>query len=215
MSAAQPSAKDSLDAFQKLRIRVLWVVVALIALMVLFTQSVWEGRYVESFDLHGLIEIVGIALISVAVLGRAWATLYIGGRKSSEVVTTGPYSVTRNPLYLFSVIGAAGAGAQTGSVIVVLVSIAAALGVFAITIRQEEAFLSETFGAPYTDYLARVPRLWPKFSLYREGGDLIVYPRRLFQTLRDSSLLLLAFPAFETIELLQEAGILPVLAHLW
>ena len=35
-------------------------------------------------------------------------------------MTVGPYSVVRNPLYVFSIIGAAGAGAQHGSVVVAL-----------------------------------------------------------------------------------------------
>jgi protein-S-isoprenylcysteine O-methyltransferase Ste14 len=194
---------------------VLWFVFALIAPMVLFTHSVWEGVVVVGLDVHEMIEILGLVMIGLAILGRVWSTLYIGGRKSSEVVTTGPYSISRNPLYLFSIIGAAGMGAQTGSLVVVLTSIVASLTVFAVTIRREEAFLSKTFGAPFRDYLASVPRLWPTLSLYHEGDVLSVYPRRLFATLGDSSLFFLAFPAFEIIERLQEAGLLPVLARVW
>src|SRR5262245_36841884 len=33
---------------------------------------------------------------------RFWATLYIGGRKERELVTDGPYSLCRHPLYLGS-----------------------------------------------------------------------------------------------------------------
>src|SRR5688572_10363092 len=35
---------------------------------------------------------------------RFWATLYIGARKSDEVVSEGPYSLCRHPLYLGSVL---------------------------------------------------------------------------------------------------------------
>ena len=60
---------------------------------------------------HELIEWSGIAAIIVCILGRTWASLYIAGRKIEQFVTDGPYSVMRNPLYFFSIIGTAGAGA--------------------------------------------------------------------------------------------------------
>ena len=41
-------------------------------------------------------------MILICILGRTWATLYIGGQKQRELVTKGPYSVVRNPLYLFT-----------------------------------------------------------------------------------------------------------------
>ncbi len=53
-------------------------------------------------------EIWGITAIFVAIAGRAWVLLYIGGRKNSELVTYGPYSITRNPLYVFSLTGITG-----------------------------------------------------------------------------------------------------------
>jgi hypothetical protein len=147
--------------------------------------------------------------------GRAWASLYIGGRKSSEVVSVGPYSITRNPLYVFSLIGAAGIGAQTGSIIITAACFAAAMIVFRLTIAKEEAFLAQSFGPAYDSYRARVPMLWPALRLYRDEDRLMIEPRRLYGTLRDSSMLFLAFPVFETIELMQQAGMIPVLLRLW
>ncbi|MCU0831502.1 MAG: isoprenylcysteine carboxylmethyltransferase family protein [Rhizobiaceae bacterium] len=215
MSGTTLNGQADLTAFQRLRIKLLWAGGAVIALLVIFTQSVWEHRFVGVLDLHGLVEIAGIAMIILAVLGRAWATLYIGGRKSNEVVTTGPYSITRNPLYLFSIIGAFGVGAQTGGVVVASVCAILTWAVFRATIGQEERFLSDSFGKTYDTYRAAVPRLWPDFSKYDRGGDLVIKPDRLFRTLRDSSLMLLAFPIIEVIEILQEAGKIPVLFYLW
>ncbi len=58
---------------------------------------------------------------------NAVVLLRIGGRKILELVTDGPYSIMRNPLYVFSVIRVAGIGAQAGSVTIALVCACVAL----------------------------------------------------------------------------------------
>src|SRR3979409_629170 len=84
-----------------------------------------------SADVETVIEWAGRALIVVCILGRTWCSLYIGGRKTSRLVTAGPYSVSRNPLYVFSVIGAVGIGAQLGAV-----SVAILAGIFAAIVHM-------------------------------------------------------------------------------
>ena len=59
----------------------------------------------------------------------------------------GPYSVSRNPLYVFSFIGAFGMGAQTGSVLMSCLFTLIAFLVFYATVRREEDWLKATFGA--------------------------------------------------------------------
>ena len=108
-----------------------------------------------------MIEWAGIAAIVVCILGRTWASLYIGGRKIEQFVTDGPYSVTRNPLYLFSIIGAAGAGAQLGSVLPALIFGLFTWIVFHFVVLQEESLLARLYGAEYEAYLRRVPRFCP------------------------------------------------------
>jgi protein-S-isoprenylcysteine O-methyltransferase Ste14 len=36
---------------------------------------------------------------------RLWCSLYISGYKNSQLITSGPYSLCRNPLYFFSFVG--------------------------------------------------------------------------------------------------------------
>jgi protein-S-isoprenylcysteine O-methyltransferase Ste14 len=64
--------------------------------------------------LHNLAEFGGFMAILGAIMARLWCTLYIGNRKSVQLVMDGPYSLCRNPLYTASILGAVGVGLQTG-----------------------------------------------------------------------------------------------------
>jgi protein-S-isoprenylcysteine O-methyltransferase Ste14 len=180
--------------------------VALFALLL-----VGQSWFPPESVVHETIEMAGIVMIFLGIVGRLWSTLYIGGRKSAEVVTGGPYSVTRNPLYVFSTLAAAGVGAQMGSLTAMIgFGLLCALA-FHVVILREERFLSEVMGAQYKDYLARVPRFFPDLSLYNEGDTGSFRPRLLLTTLLDGLVFLVAMPVFEMIDGAQIAGTLPVL----
>lgn len=108
-------------------------------------------------EMHETIETIGRGLIAFCILGRAWCSLYIGGRKTKELTTYGPYSISRNPLYMFSFIGAAGAGAQSGSIIVALFFAIIAFFIFLPVILLEEKALHQVFGASYATYVQETP----------------------------------------------------------
>ena len=157
---------------------------------------------------------IGVLLIFLGIVGRLWSTLYIGGRKSAEVVSGGPYSMTRNPLYVFSSIAAAGVGAQMGSILATVgFGVLCALA-FHVVILREEKYLKETLGAPYEAYMARVPRFIPSLSLYEEGDTGSFRPKLLLNTLLDGLVFLAAMPFFESIDSMQLSGYLPVLFRL-
>ena len=182
--------------------------VAAVALAV-FTRSDWGGG-----AMHERVEAAGLLAIIVCIVGRAWCSLYIGGRKRAEIVDRGPYSISRNPLYVFSFLGAFGVGAQTGSLNLAALFTALAIGVFYATVRREEAWLSEAFGPAYGAYVARTPRFWPDLSKWRDEGALEIQPRFFLTTLRDGLVFLLAIPLFESIEMLQHIGWIATLANL-
>jgi len=205
---AQPADK-AMTEYQRLRRLVLAALISIIGLFLVF------GASVQTEEMHERIEWIGQMLILIGIGGRLWSTLYIGGRKSSEVVQTGPYSITRNPLYFFSAVAAAGVGGQMGSI-----ALTAAFGVlcwvaFSIVIRREEEFLSAKLGKPYLDYVARVPRFMPNPSLYRDEEFVTFRPALLSRTLKDGLAFFVSVPLFELIETLQNNGNLPVFFHLW
>ncbi len=209
MTPLTPSALD-LGSVQKIRkLAVLAGLLALVGLSVV-TQSIGgvDGQWHEHVELAGFVAMV------VSIVGRAWCSLYIGGRKKAEIVDRGPYSITRNPLYLFSFLGAFGIGAQSGSLTIAFLFVAVALLVFSLTVRREEAFLEREFGETYLAYKARTPRFWPRFSLWRDEDQLTVRPSLFLLTIRDGLVFLLAIPLFELIDAGQAAHWLRVFAHL-
>jgi protein-S-isoprenylcysteine O-methyltransferase Ste14 len=183
--------------------------IALLGGLLLFVSTAWTD------GLDELAEAFGVSFIGAAILGRLWCTLYIGGRKSDLVVSAGPYSIMRNPLYFFSAVGAVGVGAQSGSVTVALFFGILCVSAFQIVIRREERFLAGQFGADYQEYLARVPRFWPNIRLFRDDAALTVHPKRLYETLLDGLVFFAALPAFEGAEYLQQSGIVPVFLRLY
>lgn len=156
-------------------------------------------------------EVMGTLAIFAAIAGRGWSLFYIGGRKNSELVTTGPYSITRNPLYFFSLVGIAGIGAQTGSLLSMAIFILAAYLAFDMAMRGEEAYLGSRYGRSFEDYKEKVPKLWPDLSLWRECEDVPLRSARAIGSLRDGMVFLCAWIAIELIRLGQSAGFLPVL----
>lgn len=195
------TASFDIQRVQRVRKAVLLVgILAVIAVAVL-TRSAWGGG-----ELHEGVEAFGLAMIAICIVGRAWCSLYIGGRKKAEIVDRGPYSVSRNPLYVFSFFGAFGMGAQTGSITLALLFLVLTVAVFYATVRREEAWLSEAFGETYADYVARTPRFGPDFSKWHDEGVLEVRPKFFLTTLRDGLVFLLAVPLFESVEKLQDIG---------
>ena len=204
-----PSPPVDIGAVQRIRKIVLFVLGAGALALLLFGHSLWPDDVLHG--MHENIEAIGLGLILLAIAGRTWCSLYIAGRKKETIVDVGPYSVCRNPLYLFSFFGAAGAGAQFGSFAAALAALLATVVVFTIVVRQEERFLAQKFGETYLAYKARVPRFLPNLRLWRHVQTLEVRPFMVMRTFADACVFLAAIPLAEGIEWLQGAQILPTL----
>jgi protein-S-isoprenylcysteine O-methyltransferase Ste14 len=200
---------DALARYQAARRAILAIII-----VIAFTALVFVGSVHDELT-HEYIETLGLLLILVGIGGRLWATLYIGGRKSAVVVSTGPYSITRNPLYLFSSIAAAGVGAQTGSYVVACLFLVLCATFFHVVARREEQFLSATLGGDYLSYLQRVPRFLPNPLIYRDDAEVTFQTRRLRVTFVDGLVFLAAIPLLEAIEEAQETGAIPLLYRLF
>jgi protein-S-isoprenylcysteine O-methyltransferase Ste14 len=193
---------------QLLRKAVLFGASLLIVAVMIVTHAVEDNMQ------RHLVERTGWLAIAFCILGRTWCGLYIAGRKNKAVVRIGPYSVIRNPLYLFSVLGAIGVGLSSGSIVS-----GAALGlvvflVFHVVIRHEERHLKGALGPNYRRYLAEVPRWVPKLSHWKDAAVLEVSPRILTRIFLDALIFAVAIPFFEVLERLQVSGIIPILLRI-
>jgi protein-S-isoprenylcysteine O-methyltransferase Ste14 len=99
------------------------------------------------------------------VVPGVWLRGYASGtvKKNRELAVTGPYAYTRNPLYLGSMLIAAGFAVALLSWPVAL---ALALGfavIYVPVIASEERFLRANFPG-FDDYCRRVPRLIPRLT---------------------------------------------------
>ena len=106
--------------------------------------------------------IVGGSIIvaaGLAVRGIASGQL----KKNEQLATTGPYSYTRNPLYLGSIVIAAGFAVAARSVWIWVLLLVFFMLIYVPVIRGEEAFLRSAF-PHFESYCARVPRLVPRWS---------------------------------------------------
>lgn len=195
---------------QTMRKAVLFAAVGIGIVFLFFGGPRWPGGDWR----HEGIEAVGLGLIVVCILGRTWCSLYIGGRKNQSLIADGPYSMSRNPLYFFSIVGAVGVGAQVGSLVIALVCGFIAWVVFVRTAFREEAALGAAFGDDYRAYLARVPRFVPKPSLWLDRATVEVQPRIVLTTFADAVIFLAAIPLAEIIETIHEAGFIPMFLKL-
>jgi len=119
-------------------------------------------------------------LLFLAGVGmRMWGALYLGGRRTRTLVTDGPFSVCRNPLYVGSFLVALSVAARLRSVWVALaVVVASALYLFG-TIRQEERILRNAFPETYPAYAAGRGRFLPRPSLFHTEPTILVHVRGL------------------------------------
>jgi hypothetical protein len=78
----------------------------------------------------------------------------------------GPYSISRNPLYVFS-LSAFSASAPKRAAFCSAFADGGGLAIFLPVILAEERLLAGSSGAEYSDYRKRVPRFGPRISAWR------------------------------------------------
>jgi protein-S-isoprenylcysteine O-methyltransferase Ste14 len=131
-----------------------------IALTVVYPLPWIEGPLRDILVAVGwLLVAAGIVLDITAIraLMRAKTTIMPSGT-AEHLVTSGPFSFTRNPIYLGNTTLTIGIGLIVGSIWFLIAALVAAFMTQAVTIVHEEKYLKARFGKRYHDYALRVRR---------------------------------------------------------
>jgi protein-S-isoprenylcysteine O-methyltransferase Ste14 len=197
----------TISFFEKYRRALSAVAAVLCGAFVLVTHHSWP----EGSALDLTLDIGGAALVLMGIGGRAWCTMYIGGRKNQELVDKGPYSMTRNPLYFSSFLAGLGICLEVGNVYVIAAYLVFFPLYYHFVIQSEEKRLAGLFSEAFDRYKQTTPAFFPNIAIY-DSGELAEYsPELVKRTVRDGSVFVLVLAVVIGIELLQGAGVLPVL----
>lgn len=179
--------------------------VAILLILIFTGHSFAQGTITDI-----LFELSGLFLLSICSIGRLWSLMYISGNKRRELVTKGPYSTVRHPLYVFSLIGALGIGLASENLLVLALIIVFYVFYYPFTILAEERKLTRKFGDAYREYMKKTPRFIPKFSLHEEPELYQVKAASFVRNFANGMWFIWIFMIMHLIEMLQDSGYLPV-----
>lgn len=190
-----------------------WIVGVLFLIWILFSAP-------KLFYVQYIFNIIGLFLLFIGIVGRLYATLYIGGMKNSgndgnSFVNDGIYSICRNPLYLFSFIALLGILFIKGQLFLVLIGGLIFLLIYRFTILSEEKFLRNKFGESYEEFLKNTPRFFPNFSRFKYSERLEIRPFFLHKEIKRAFVWLLGAFLIYLISIFQDLGFLPVLITIY
>ena len=111
------------------------------------------------YGVGGLLIVVGLLLMAAAFgLFRSTGQDPKPWEATPEIISTGIYGFTRNPMYVSMGLLQAGIGLALVNAWIVLFVPATWITIYLIAIRHEEAYLEKKFGSVYLDYKKSVRR---------------------------------------------------------
>ncbi len=119
-----------------------------------------NGQIARGFGIAVMLAGLGLDIAAMVTMHRGRANI-LPHRAATALVTNGPFSLSRNPIYLGNTLLLGGAGLAFANAWLVAAAIIAAQLVAMLAIRREEAHLAAKFGAEWQAYAQRTPRwLW-------------------------------------------------------
>jgi protein-S-isoprenylcysteine O-methyltransferase Ste14 len=124
------------------------------------------------------LHVLGIVLYGAGLIGVVVAQGTMGGSwrvgvdesERTALVTTGPFSVVRNPIYTTMLAAVTGLAMLVPSVISIAALVLLVVSLEAQTRIVEEPYLLRTHGDAYAGYANRVGRFVPRFGRLRPGS---------------------------------------------
>ena len=194
--------------YENLRLPITRALGVAAVLFLMLSSGRWEEK---SILMTTLLFFLGMILVSIATLGRMWCSVYIAGYKDQILITEGPYSISRNPLYFFSMLGALGVGLCTETLTFPAIMLVVMLLYYPLVIRKEERRLREYFGSAFDEYVKKVPAFFPNFLRYSEPAEYTVKPRAYRRHMFSALWFVWIVGLIELAEGLKEIGWLPTI----
>jgi len=161
-----------------------------------FTKPV----FVQDTIPYDIVKFLGYMLVMIAAFGRVFTTVFLGGYKNEKLIKDGPFSMVRNPLYVLSFIGTMGVSFLSMRLGIIIIAPIATAVIYHYLVKREEAFLLETFGQEYQDYLNQVPRFIPDLKKYKSPEHIEATPDRILASLYDALWWVLIIPLFSLLQ---------------
>lgn len=149
---------------------------------------------------------VGIILVGIGILGRIWSFSYISGHKNKKLITSGPYSLCRNPLYFSSFLAALGIGMCTETITIPVLIILGFLTYYPTVIKSEEEKSRKKFGEEYEIYCQKIPRFIPSSRNFVEDDNVIIATKAFRRGIGTVLFFFLTISIFEFIGMLHSIG---------
>ncbi|MDY6904396.1 MAG: isoprenylcysteine carboxylmethyltransferase family protein [Thermodesulfobacteriota bacterium] len=197
---------------EKLRICLSQIFAGLLVVLICTSSSLWEDRVPL---VTTVLFLSGAVLVGIASLGRLWCSVYIAGYKTDVLVTQGPYSMSRNPLYFFSLLGALGVGLTTETLLIPFVIAIAFIAYYPLVIKSEAAGLLKLHKGEFEAYLKKVPAFFPRLSLLHEPEEYVVRPIVFKKHMFHALWFIWFVGIIEIIEEFHELGILPTILKIY
>ena len=150
---------NSDNAGVKLPPPVIYVVLGLagIGLDKLIPLSLGVAEWLQYAGVGVIVGGVGI-IFYIAKIFKKEGTKLEPWKTTSKIVTYGPYSITRNPIYLAACSLPIGLGLFFNTIWAFFAFIPCLFIVYFTAIKKEEKYLQEKFGQEYLDYKSKVRR---------------------------------------------------------
>jgi protein-S-isoprenylcysteine O-methyltransferase Ste14 len=203
---------NGLAAIFKKRMYLSRVLGALGVVAYVFMAPVWPDWYVWTAEAFAF---AGLLLVGMGVVGRVWALSYLVGKKSKTLVTEGPFSMCRNPLYLFSFLGLLGVCLRTRSLVIPAVVMPLFMLVHLRSVRNEESKLRAMFPAEFDAYARLIPRFIPSFAHFKESDMLNVNAVLFRKGITELTMFFVILAFFELVTILHQTGMVPVLFRIY
>ncbi len=198
---------------EKLRITVTQAFVIVLVLVIAISDSAWDESTAPFVSAS--LFLMGAVLVGIASLGRLWCSLYIAGYKTEVLVTEGPYSFSRNPLYFFSFLGGVGVGFASETFLIPTIIFIVFTIYYPFVIKSEEAELQKLFGKKYDTYRKNVPMFFPDMSKLREPEEYVVRPKIFKRHMVDALWFIWLLGIMEVVEAFHELHILPIIFKIY